>query len=96
MEKHNCSWDAQQVRSALRDRFGDAARSFGRVFRNQNIRRLETAWAVSIFMYWAYGITLAVYAYQEGGAAAVGLVGLVRFIPSAIASPFAAMLADRL
>jgi MFS family permease len=96
MEKHNCPWDAQQVRSALRDRFGDAARSFGRVFRNQNIRRLETAWAVSIFMYWAYGITLAVYAYQEGGAAAVGLVGLVRFIPSAIASPFAAMLSDRL
>src|SRR5918992_3752311 len=95
MEKHNCPWDAQQVRSALRDRFGDAARSFGRVFRNRNIRRLETAWAVSIFTYWAYGIALAVFAYQEGGAAAVGLVGLVRFIPSAIASPFTAMLADR-
>src|SRR5918992_4168322 len=95
MEKHNCPCDAPQVRSALRDRFGDAARSFGRVFRNRNIRRLETAWAVSIFTYWAYGIALAVFAYQEGGAAAVGLAGLVRFIPSAIASPFAAMLADR-
>ena len=81
--------------SALRDRFGDAARSFGRVFRNPDIRRLETAWAVSIFSYWAYGIALAVFAYQEGGAAAVGLVGLLRFIPSAIASPFSAMLADR-
>jgi len=87
-------WDAPRV-SALRDRFGDAARSFGRVFRNPDIRRLETAWAVSIFSYWAYGIALAVFAYQEGGAAAVGLVGLLRFIPSAIASPFSAMLADR-
>ena len=81
--------------SALRDRFGDAARSFGRVFRNPNIRRLEAAWAVSIFSYWAYGIALAVFAYQEGGAAAVGVVGLFRFIPAAIASPFSAMLADR-
>jgi CRP-like cAMP-binding protein/predicted MFS family arabinose efflux permease len=80
---------------ALRDRLGDAAHSFGRVLRNQNIRRLETAWAVSIFSYWAYGIALAVFAYQEGGAAAVGLVGLFRFIPTAVASPFAAMLADR-
>ena len=80
---------------ALRDRFGDAARSFGRVFRNPNIRRLEGAWAVSIFSYWAYGIALAVFAYREGGAAAVGVVGLFRFIPAAIASPFSAMLADR-
>jgi MFS family permease len=83
------------VSGVLRDRFGDAARSFSRVFRNPNIRRLEGAWAVSIITYWAYGIALAVFAYQEGGAAAVGLVGLVRFIPSAIASPFTAMLADR-
>ncbi|MGH3083435.1 MAG: MFS transporter [Gaiellaceae bacterium] len=79
----------------LRDRFGDAARSFSRVFKNPNIRRLEGAWAVSIITYWAYGIALAVFAYEEGGAAAVGLVGLVRFIPSALASPFTAMLADR-
>ena len=83
------------VRGALRDRLGDAALSFSRVFKNPNIRRLESAWAVSIMTYWSYGIALAVFAYQEGGAAAVGLVGLVRFIPTAIASPFAAMLADR-
>jgi CRP-like cAMP-binding protein len=83
------------VSGALRDRFGDAARSFSRVFRNPNIRRLEGAWAVSIIAYWAYGIALAVLAYEQGGAPAVGLVGLVRFIPSAIASPFVAMLGDR-
>jgi MFS family permease len=95
VENRNCAWDAACVRRALRDRFGDSARSFSRVFKNPNIRRLEGAWAVSIITYWAYGIALAVFAYQEGGAAAVGLFGLVRFIPSAIASPFAAMLADR-
>jgi CRP-like cAMP-binding protein/predicted MFS family arabinose efflux permease len=83
------------VTSALRQRLGDAARSFGRVFRNPNIRKIEGAWAASIIAHWAYGIALAVFAYRAGGAAAVGIVGLVRFIPSAIASPFAAMLGDR-
>lgn len=95
MEKRNRPWDAPSVRGALRERFGDAARSFGRVFRNPNIRRIEGAWAASIIAHWAYGIALAVFAYREGGAAAVGLVGLVRFLPSAVASPFAAMLGDR-
>ena len=73
---------------ALRGRFGDSARSFGQVFRNPNIRRIEGAWAASIMAHWAYGIALAVFAYRDGGAAAVGLVGLVRFLPSAVASPF--------
>jgi MFS family permease len=80
---------------ALRERLRDAARSFGQVFRNPNIRRIEGAWAASILAHWSYGIALAVFAYREGGAAAVGLVGLVRFLPSAAASPFAAMLGDR-
>jgi MFS family permease len=94
LEKHNSSWDAWRVK-ALRERLADAGRSFGRVFRNPNIRRIEGAWAASIIAHWAYGIALAVYAYRDGGAAAVGLVGLVRFLPSAVASPFAAVLGDR-
>ena len=96
MEKDNSAWDAPRVTRALREQLADAARSFGRIFRNPNIRRIEGAWAASIIAYWAYGIALAVFAYQEGGAAAVGIVGLIRFVPSAIASPFAAMLGDRL
>jgi MFS family permease len=95
MEKHNRPWDAARVRGGLRGQLSDAARSFGRVFRNPNIRRIESAWAASVLAHWAYGIALAVWAYQHGGAAAVGLVGLVRFVPSAVASPFAAMLGDR-
>ncbi|MBA2359726.1 MAG: MFS transporter [Actinobacteria bacterium] len=80
---------------ALRERLRDSGRSFGTVFQNPNIRRIEGAWAASIIAHWAYGIALAVFAYREGGAAAVGLVGLVRFLPSAVASPFAALLGDR-
>src|SRR4051812_18485176 len=44
---------------------------------------------------WAYTVALVVYAYAHGGAAAVGLVGVIRWVPAAISSPFAAMLGDR-
>jgi MFS family permease len=83
------------VIGALRERVSESFRSFGQVFRNPDIRKIELAWAGSVLGHWAYGIALAVYAYEQGGAAAVGLVGLIRFLPPAIVGPFTAMLADR-
>jgi CRP-like cAMP-binding protein/Na+/melibiose symporter-like transporter len=83
------------VTAALKARLRESARSFGQVFGNRQIRRLEIAWSASIIGHWAYGVALAVFAYRDGGAAAVGLVGLIRFIPPAFAAPVAAMLADR-
>jgi MFS family permease len=65
------------------------------VFANPRLRRLELALVGSVTGEWAYAIALAVYAFDRGGAAAVGLVGLIRFLPSALAAPFAAVLGDR-
>ncbi len=65
------------------------------VFRSPNLRRLQLAWAGSNLGTWGYGIALAVYAYDQGGAAAVGLVALLRWIPAAIAAPFMGALGDR-
>jgi MFS family permease len=79
----------------VREQVAESLEAFAAVFRNPNLRRLELAWAGSTIGYWSYGIALAVYAYQAGGTAAVGLVGLIRILPSALASPFAALLADR-
>ena len=62
---------------------------------NRNMRWLQLAGAFSVVGSWAYIVALAVYAYDAGGATAVGLVGFVRLLPSAIATPFAALLADR-
>jgi MFS family permease len=83
------------VIASLRERLEESFRSFGQIFRNPDIRRLELGWAISVFGHWAYGIALAVYAFDKGGAAAVGLVGLFRFLPPAVFGPFTAMLADR-
>lgn len=79
----------------LRRSFGDSARAFRKVFANRNLRRLELAWVGSITGEWAYGVALAVFAYEDGGAAAVGLVAVARWIPSALAAPFLAVLGDR-
>ena len=79
----------------FRQYLGDSSRAFRDVFANPNLRRIELAWAGSLFGTWAYGISVIVYAYQHGGATAVGLVGMARWFASAIASPFLGVLGDR-
>ena len=45
------------------------------------LRRLQLAWVGSILGTWAYFVALAVYAYDQGGAGAVALVGVLRMVP---------------
>jgi MFS family permease len=65
------------------------------VFRNENLRRVELAWGASIAAEWAHYVALGVFAYNEGGVAAVGIAGLVRMLPAALVAPFAATFGDR-
>ena len=65
------------------------------VFRNRALRNLQLAWAGSIIGSWVFAMALIVYAYHHGGASAVGLVALIRWLPAAVASPLAAVLGDR-
>jgi len=44
---------------------------------------------------WAATVALGVVAFRDGGAAAIGLVGLLRMAPAALVAPFAATIADR-
>jgi MFS family permease len=65
------------------------------VFRNPQLRRLELSWAGFYVGEWTQFAALSVYAFQVGGAAAVGGLGLARMVPAAVALPFGGMLADR-
>ena len=76
-------------------RIRESLAAFQAVFRNPQLRRVELAWAATNIGRWAYFVALAVYAYHAGGAAAVGLVALIRMVPSAFAAPFTAILGDR-
>jgi MFS family permease len=73
----------------------ESSKSFRDVFANPALRRIQLAWAASIFGTWAYGIAVIVYAFEQGGATAVGVVGLARWLAAAAVSPFAALLGDR-
>jgi len=77
------------------ERMRDSFRALRDVFRNRALRQLQLAWAGSIIGSWAYTVALVVYAYDQGGASAVALVAVIRWVPAAIASPFAAILGDR-
>jgi len=79
----------------LRQYLATSLPAFRNVFANGDLRRLELAWACSIVGTWAFTIGVVVFAYDRGGPAAVGVVGLVRWFAAGVASPFAAVLGDR-
>jgi MFS family permease len=73
----------------------DALIGLREVLRNENLRRVELAWGAAIAAEWAHFVAFGIFAYDEGGAVAVGIAGVVRMLPAAIAAPFAASLGDR-
>ena len=89
MHKRRC--DAPLEMRRLRE----SAAAFADVFGNRNLRNLELAWAGSVVGAWAYTVAISVYAYQHGGATAVGVIAAARWITAGIVSPFAAVLGDR-
>ena len=81
--------------AALRARLRESARAFGDVFGNPNLRRIQLALLGSNLGAWAYIVAIAVFAYEEGGARAVGLVALARWGIAALVQPWAGVVADR-
>ncbi len=82
--------------NGARERLGESLTAFRGNFGNPNLRRIQLAGMGSVMGLWAYSVALAVYAYEAGGAKAVGIVTLVRAVPAAISAPFTSTLADRL
>ena len=80
---------------ALRRQLLDSLRAFKGIYRNRSLRRLQLAWIGSSMGTWGWIIALMVYAYEHGGPGAVGLVGLIRWFPAAVAAPFGGMVGDR-
>jgi MFS family permease len=76
-------------------RLTESTRAFREAFSSRGLRRLQLALAGSVIGDWAFSIALAVYAYDAGGAKAVGLLALARWTLAAFAAPFLSVLADR-
>jgi MFS family permease len=75
---------ARQSLAAVRD-----------ILASPDLRRLQIAGFAGHIAGWAYWIVVALYAYGHGGAIAVGVVGGLRLGGSALAAPFAGVVADR-
>lgn len=73
-----------------------SSRALSDVFRNPSLRRLELAFGGSVVGDWAYAVAVSVFAYDQGGPAAVGVLAVVRYLSMALVTPFTATLADRL
>jgi MFS family permease len=78
-----------------RSRLRAAAAAFASNAVNPNLRRAQLSFLAAWTAEWAFTVALGIVAYRDGGATAVGLVGLLRMVPSAIVAPLAAPLADR-
>jgi len=76
-------------------RTAEGLQAAARAFSNPALRRLEVAWFVSVTADLATTVALGVYAFQEGGAAGVGVAALLRLLPSAVAAPILALPGDR-
>ena len=78
-----------------RTRLKAAAAAFASNAVNSNLRRAQLSFLGAWTAEWAFTVALGIIAYRDGGATAVGLVGLLRMVPSAVVAPLAAPLADR-
>jgi predicted MFS family arabinose efflux permease len=79
----------------LRGRLGNAAGAFTSNARNPNLRRAQLSFLGAWTAEWAFTVGLGIVAYRDGGATAVGLVGLLRMAPSAFLAPLLSPLADK-
>src|SRR5947209_1366792 len=70
-------------------------RSLASALATVQLRRLQIGWAVSAVGGWVFFVALAVYAFDAGGATAVGAAALTRMVPAGLAAPVAGVLADR-
>jgi MFS family permease len=79
----------------IRSRLADAGDAFASNTRNPQLRRAQLSFLGAWTAEWAFTVALGIVAYRDGGATAVGLVGLLRMLPSALLAPLLSPLADR-
>jgi MFS family permease len=77
-------------------RLAESQRAFVEMFANGDLRNLQLAGVGSTLGIWAYGVAVAVYAYDVDGAKAVGVLYFVRWSLAGTFAPWLSVLSDRL
>ena len=76
--------------------FGEHAVVHGQIFRNSSLVRALLSFGAAYTAEWAFTVAISLVAFADGGAIAVGLVGMLRLLPSALLAPVVTAYADRL
>jgi MFS family permease len=83
------------VIGAVGRRLAEGGAALASNLRRPDLRRAQLAFGSAYAAEWALTVALGVVAFRDGGATAVGIVVLIRMLPSALAAPFATAVADR-
>lgn len=76
-------------------RLTQGVEAFARIWRSPNLRRAELSFGAIWAGEWAVTVAVGILAFNHGGTAAVGIVGMVRMLPPAFLAPIAAPVVDR-
>ena len=79
----------------VRRRLEEGGAALASNLRRPDLRRAQLAFGSAYASEWAVMVALGVVAFRDGGATAVGIVALIRMLPSALIAPFATAVADR-
>ena len=78
----------------IREELRSSRRAMSNVAANPALRRIFLAFAGSLIGDGVFALSAAVYAYRTGGATAVGLLAVARYVAIATVAPFGSTLAD--
>ncbi len=82
--------------TGVADQLVESRHAISSVFRSPALRRLNIALVGSVIGDWAFSVAFSVYVYQQGGATALGVISVVRFVTMAVLASIVSVLADKL
>jgi MFS family permease len=92
---HFCRIEGDEAMAAIGEQLAESRLALAGVFRSPPLRRLNLALVGSVIGDWAFTVALSVYVYQNGGATALGVLSVVRYLTMAVLASVLAVLADK-
>ena len=81
--------------SQVREELHSSRTAMANVFANPALRRIFLAFGVSLIGDGVFSLSAVVFVYRSGGATAVGVLAVVRYVAIASVAPFTSTLADQ-
>jgi MFS family permease len=88
-------WKRQYDDLIVRGLLRQTGSAFERTLRAPNLRRAGLSFGAATAGDWAAIVAIGILAFRSGGAAAVGVVTVLRVLPAALLGPFVAVVIDR-